>query len=147
MYFKAIIPLAFTFNYFTIFFICYIVKDYSSISQYPGFFTQYFLLLVSLLFYIIQKSELRNPLFPIKKLKVNYNLYFIYQLTFLTYTLIASFGLPQYIFLTNQDYSTVLSTKSYISYLCSTGLLCIIKLKVLHSQYTEENEFKPYFIL
>jgi hypothetical protein len=147
MYFKATIPLAFTFNYFTIFFICYIVKDYSSISQYPGFFTQYFLLLVSLLFYTIQKNEIRHPFYPIKKLKVNYNLYFIYQLVFTFYTLIASFGLPQYIFLPSQTYSSILSAKSYIAYLCSTGLLCIIKLKVLHSQYTEENEFVPYYIV
>jgi hypothetical protein len=144
---KAVIPLSFILNYFTIFFICYIVKDYNSISQYPGFFTQYFLLAVSLLFYVIRIYEPKNPLYPVKKIKVNYNLYFIYQLSFAIYTLIASFGLPQYIFLTNQDYSSILSAKSYIAYLCSTGFLCIIKLKVLHSQYTEENEFVPYYIV
>lgn len=150
---KAVIPLSFILNYFTIFFICYIVKDYNSISQYPGFFTQYFLLAVSLLFYVIriyeptlsifQKPALSQP----KKIKVNYNLYFIYQLIFTFYTLIASFAVPQYIFLLNQDYSSILSAKSYIAYLCSTGILCIIKLKVLHSQYTEENEFVPYYIV
>ncbi len=144
---KAVIPLSFILNYFTIFFICYIVKDYISISQYPGFFTQYFLLAVSLLFYVIRIYEPKNPLYPVKKIKVNYNLYFIYQLVFTFYTLIASFALPQYIFLLNQDYSSILSAKSYIAYLCSTGLLCIIKLKVLHSQYTEENEFVPYYIV
>ena len=150
---KYIIPLAFTLNYFTIFFICYIVKEYSSISEYPGFFTQYFLLAVSLLFYLIQiysptLSFFSNPaLSQPKKLKVNYNLYFIYQLLFILYTLIASFAVPQYIFLTSQSYWSILTAKSYIAYLCSTGILCIIKLKVLHSQYTEENEFVPYFIV
>jgi hypothetical protein len=150
---KAVIPLSFILNYFTIFFICYIVKEYSSISQYPGFFIQYFLLAVSLLFYVIriyeptlsifQKPALSQP----KKLKVNYNLYFIYQLLFTLYTVIASFAVPQYIFLTSQSYWSILSAKSYIAYLCSTGILCIIKLKVLHSQYTEENEFVPYYIV
>ena len=144
---KVIIPLAFTLNYFTIFFICYIVKEYSSISNYPGFFTQYFLLAVSLLFYIIKIYEPSNPFYRLKKLKVNYNLYFIYQLVFILYTIIASFAIPQYIFLTSQSYSSILSSKSYIAYLCSTGILCIIKLKVLHSQYTEENEFVPYYIV
>ncbi len=144
---KVIIPLAFTLNYFTIFFICYIVKEYSSISNYPGFFTQYFLLAVSFLFYIIKIYEPSNPFYRLKKLKVNYNLYFIYQLVFTLYTIIASFAIPQYIFLTSQSYSSILSSKSYIAYLCSTGILCIIKLKVLHSQYTEENEFVPYYIV
>ncbi len=144
---KSVIPLSFILNYFTIFFICYIVKDYNSISQYPGFFIQYFLLAVSLLFYVIRIYEPKNPLYPVKKIKVNYNLYFIYQLAFAIYTLIASFALPQYIFLPNQDYSSILSAKSYIAYLCSTGILCIIKLKVLHSHYTEENEFVPYYIV
>jgi hypothetical protein len=144
---KVIIPLAFALNYFTIFFICYIVKEYSSISEYPGFFTQYFLLLISLLFYIIQKNEIRLPLSRHKKLKVNCKLYFTYQLSFIIYTLIASFGIPQYIFLTNQHYSTILKTKPYIAYLCSTCILCIIKLKVLYSQYKEENEFVPYSIV
>lgn len=144
---KVIIPLAFVLNYFTIFFICYILKEYNSISEYPGFFTQYFLLLISLLFYIIQKNEIRHPLSHHKKLKVNYTLYFTYQLSFIIYTLIASFGIPQYIFLTNQHYSTILTTKPYIAYLCSTCILCIIKLKVLHSQYTEEKEFVPYYIV
>lgn len=150
---KVIIPLTFTLNYFTIFFICYIVKEYSSISNYPGFFTQYFLLAVSLLFYLIKiysptLSFFSNPvLSQPKKLKVNYNLYFIYQLLFTLYTIIASFAVPQYIFLTSQSYWSILSSKSYIAYLCSTGILCIIKLKVLHSQYTEENEFVPYYIV
>lgn len=144
---KAVIPISFALNYFTIFFICYVVKDYTSISNYPGFFTQYFLLAVSLLFYIIRIYEPKNPLYPVKKIKINYNLYFIYQLAFAIYTLIASFGLPQYIFLPSQTYSTILSAKSYIAYICSTGILCIIKLKVLHSQYTEENEFVPYYIV
>jgi len=142
---KVIIPLAFGLNYFTIFFICYILKEYNSISEYPGFFTQYFLLAVSLLFYLIQIHSL--SLSRHKKLKVNYNLYFTYQLSFIIYTLIASFGIPQYIFLTNQHYSTILKTKSYIAYLCSTCILCIIKLKVLYSQYKEENEFVPYSIV
>lgn len=144
---KVIIPLAFTLNYFTIFFICYIVKEYSSISNYPGFFTQYFLLAVSLLFYLIKIYEPSNPFYRLKKLKVNYNLYFIYQLVFTLYTIIASFAIPQYIFLTSQSYSSILSSKSYIAYLCSTGILCITKLKVLHSQYTQENEFVPYYIV
>jgi len=144
---KVIIPLCFVLNYFTIFFICYIVKEYSSISQYPGFFSQYFLLAVSLSFYIIRIYEPKNPLYPVKNIKVNYNLYFSYQISFAIYTLIASFALPQYILLPNQDYSTILSTKSYIAYSCSTGILCIIKLKVLHSHYTEENEFVPYYIV
>jgi len=142
---KVIIPLAFALNYFTIFFICYILKEYNSISEYPGFFTQYFLLAVSLLFYLIQIHSL--SLSRHKKLKVNYKLYFTYQLSFIIYTLIASFGIPQYIFLTNNDYSTILTTKSYIAYLCSTCILCIIKLKVLYSQYKEENEFVPYSIV
>jgi hypothetical protein len=143
---KVIIPLAFILNYFTIFFICYIVKEYSSISNYPGFFTQYFLLLVSLLFYIIKIYEPKNPFYRLKKLKVNYNLYFIYQLVFTFYTIIASFAVPQYIFLSSQSYSSILSSKTYIAYICSTGLLCIIKLKVLHSQYTKEKEV-PYYIV
>lgn len=144
---KVIIPLAFALNYFTIFFICYIVKEYNSISNYPGFFIQYFLLAVSLLFYIIKIYEPINPFYRLKKLKINYNLYFIYQLVFTFYIIIASFVIPQYIFLTSQSYWNILSSKSYIAYLCSTGILCIIKLKVLHSQYTEENEFVPYYIV
>ena len=144
---KHIIPLAFTLNYFTIFFICYIVKEYNSISDHIGFFTQYFLLAVSLLFYLIKIYEPKSPFYRLKKLKINYNLYFIYQLLFTFYTIIASFAIPQYIFLTSQSYSNILNSKSYIAYICSTGILCIIKLKVLHSQYTEENEFVPYYIV
>jgi hypothetical protein len=140
---EKIIPLMFTFNYFTIFFICYIVKEYKSISDYPGFFTQYFLLLLSLAFYLIQIYQPR--FFEYKKLKLNYNLYFIYQISFIVYTIIASFALPQYIFLTNKSYS--LSEHSYIAYLCSTGILCITKLKVLHLHYTTEAQFTPYFIV
>lgn len=141
------IPLAFTLNYFTIFFICYISKEYSSISEYLGFFTQYFLLLVSLLFYIIKKYEPTSPFYRLKKLKINFKVYLTYQLFFLIYTLIASFAIPQYIFLTSQSYSTVLTSKSYIAYLCSTGILCITKLKVLYSHYKEEHEFVPYSIV
>lgn len=141
------IPLAFTLNYFTIFFICYINKEYSSITEYPGFFSQYFLLLVSLLFYGIKSYEPSNPFYRLNKLKINSSLYFTYQLLFIVYTLIASLAIPQYIFLTTQSYLSILSSKSYIAYLCSTGILCITKLKVLHSQYTQEHEFVPYSIV
>lgn len=142
------IPLAFTLNYFTIFFICYIVKEYNSISEYLGFFIQYFLLAISLLFYIIKiygKTRIINtPTFYFLN-KINFRVYFTYQILFTFYTLIASFVVPQYIFLTSQSYS--LTTKSYIAYLCSTGILCITKLKVLYSHYKEEYEFVPYSIV
>ncbi len=142
------IPVSFFLNYCTIFYICYISKEYNSISEHIGFFIQYFLLLVSLLFYLIQIFSPTLSLFSQpKKLKINYNLYFIYQILFTLYTLIASFAIPQYIFLTSQSYLSILKFNSYIEYLFSTGFMCIIKLKVLYSQYKEEHEFIPYSIV
>ena len=144
---KYITPIVFLFNYFTIFFICYIVKDLTSIQSYIGFFIQYFLLGLSFLLYLIRIYKPKNPLYRLKTIKINFKFYFSYQILFLIYTLFASFAIPQYIFLLNQSYSSIIFSNSYIAYLCSTIILSIFKLKLLHTHYKEENEFVPYYIV
>jgi len=138
---KYIISAYFILNYFSIFYLCYVDQDFKTISEYPGFFTQYFLLLVSLALYLIQ---LYKPILPyrLQKLKLNPKVYFTYQISFLIYTLISSFAIPQYIFLVNYSYTNLISYKPYITYLCSTGILCIVKIKVLSTK----EETTPYFI-
>ena len=142
---KYIISAYFILNYFSIFYLCYVDQDFKTISEYPGFFTQYFLLLVSLALYIIQLYK-PTTILPyrtaLQKLKLNPKVYFTYQISFLIYTLISSFAIPQYIFLVNYSYTNLISYKPYITYLCSTGILCIVKIKVLSTK----EETTPYFI-
>jgi len=142
---KYIISAYFILNYFSIFYLCYVDQDFKTISEYPGFFTQYFLLLVSLSLYIIQLYK-PTTILPyrtaLQKLKLNPKVYFTYQISFLIYTLISSFAIPQYIFLVNYSYTNLISYKPYITYLCSTGILCIVKIKVLSTK----EETTPYFI-
>ena len=121
MYFKLYTPFVFFLNYFTIFYICYVDKEYKSISDYPGFFAQYFLLGISLFFYNIKLYTTR--------ITINLRLYFIYQISFLIYTVIASLAVPNYIF----NISSI--NTPYLVYLSGVGLLVLNKLVILHFHY------------
>jgi hypothetical protein len=130
MYFKLYTPFVFFLNYFTIFYICYVDKEYKSISDYPGFFAQYFLLGISLFFYNVKLYTTR--------ITINLRLYFIYQISFLIYTVIASLAVPNYIF------NIPSINTPYLVYLCGIGLLVLNKLVILHSNYKEETDRLPF---
>ncbi len=131
MFIKLFFPFIVLANYFTIFYICYAEKEYSSIQEYPGFFTQYFLLGISTLLHSTKVYNYRL------RLKITY--YYCYQITFLLYSVISSFALQNYI------YGISSINTPYIIYLSGVGTLAITHLIILYKVYKKRRDVLPFY--
>jgi hypothetical protein len=130
MFIKLFLPFIVLINYFTIFYICYADKEYTSIREYPAFFSQYFLLGISSLLHSIKVYKYR--------IRLNLKLYYFFQISFLLYTNISTFALSNYI------YGITTLTIPYILYLSEVGVLSLTHLVILYIVYKEERDVLPF---